>query len=118
MTSGVYERMPVAARFWGKVECRGDCWEWTGSRIWSGYGMFWKDGRYQRAHRVAYELTNGEVPADLFVLHRCDNRGCVNPDHLDIGTHRDNMRDRNERGRTAQGRRGSKGQRRFLEVLP
>jgi hypothetical protein len=81
------------------------CWEWTGSKYRCGYGQTWS-GEYtdkghtkcEGAHRVMWKCVNGD-PGDLFVLHKCDNRGCVNPDHLFLGTHIDNMKDRNTKGR-------------------
>ena len=87
--------------FWSKVR-RGDgCWEWTGALSLKGYGKVWLQkghGAQKRrrvvlfAHRVAWFLTHQEDPARL-VLHRCDNKRCVRPDHLYVGTNADNMRD-------------------------
>ena len=90
----------VGARFWSKVDRTGDCWEWTASLDTSGYGRF-KVQSYQSvsAHRVAYTLTNLEHPKDMLVLHSCDNRKCVNPAHLRLGTAKDNSDDMYKRGR-------------------
>lgn len=83
------------------------CWEWTASKC-CGYGQFRALGEYG-AHRVMYRWLIGGIPEGLYVLHKCDNPGCVNPEHLEIGTHQDNMDDRSERGRTAVGdRNGSR----------
>ena len=79
-------------RFWEKVDKSGDCWEWTGAKNDSGYG-FIRNGDMERAHRFSYELAKGEIPANMHVLHSCDNPGCVNPKHLSIGTHQDNVQD-------------------------
>lgn len=71
-----------------------DCWEWIGGPR-SGYGLY----RSRRAHRVAYELANGPILGGLHVLHSCDNRRCVNPAHLRLGTNEENMADMYARGR-------------------
>jgi len=85
-------------RFWSLADQSGDCWTWSGTRRKDGYGLFWAGGRQVRAHRHAYELANGPIAPNLSVLHSCDNRPCVRPDHLRVGTQRDNMADLTERG--------------------
>lgn len=92
----------VAARFWTKVRrpASDECWPWTGAlSTKSGYGRICVDGRVVNAHRVAWALTHGPIPEGMDVLHRCDNPPCVSPDHLFLGTHADNMRDRKQKGR-------------------
>lgn len=77
-----------------------DCIEWTGARFKTGYGMVSGRGKPRRAHRVAYEEAYGPIPDGLFVLHSCDNRICINPEHLHLGTNADNMREMSERKRS------------------
>lgn len=86
------------ARFWSKVSKSEGCWEWTAA-LRSGYGVFYADGRLHRAHRVSWEIANGPIAEGLLVCHRCDNRRCVRPDHLFLGTSTDNNRDMTEKGR-------------------
>lgn len=85
--------------FWSQVDMDGDCWEWLGHRQRDGYGTVKYDRETERAHRVAWILARGIIPPGLHVLHRCDNPPCVNPDHLWLGTHLENMRDRDSKNR-------------------
>ena len=86
-------------RFWASVYKSDGCWLWTGHVNGSGYGLIRWRGRQSLAHRISFELHRGPVPLGLFVLHRCDEPPCVNPDHLYVGTKADNARDMMERGR-------------------
>lgn len=77
------------------------CIEWTGHTVGGGYGQVRHNGKDAYAHRVAFERAFGAIPKGMFVLHKCDNRPCCNPDHLFLGTHADNMRDKVKKGRSA-----------------
>jgi hypothetical protein len=86
--------MQVTDRFWAKVQKGDGCWEWSAGRLPVGYGRFRvSPEREALAHRYSYELNVGPVPDGLCVLHRCDNPSCVRPDHLFVGTHKDNTQD-------------------------
>lgn len=85
--------------FWSKVDKSNDCWEWTRTRDKDGYGIFCFGGENYRAHRYSFMLTTGNLDKKILVLHKCDNPGCVNPSHLFLGTHRDNVLDMIKKGR-------------------
>jgi HNH endonuclease len=96
----------IASRFWSKVD-RSDgpdsCWNWTGAIDSPGYGAFKINTKKVNSHRVAWALVNDEWPQNSCVIHKCDNRLCCNPDHLSLGSKKDNMQDCIERGRFAVG---------------
>lgn len=78
-----------------KVDKRGtdDCWEWLGVKAGNGYGQFWDGQTMVGAHRYSWELFFDSIPEGKLVLHKCNNRSCVNPYHLYVGDQSDNMRD-------------------------
>lgn len=91
--------------FWSKVDIkdRANCWQWLASIRGDGYGQYHFDERNQGAHRVAFQLAIGEIPNGLHVCHHCDNKECVNPDHLYLATNRQNLIDAGRRGLLKQG---------------
>src|SRR5216683_2220131 len=112
-------------RFWEKVKKLSPCWIWIGATTPQGYGSIATiringKGFTELAHRVAYELTYGDIPRGMFVCHTCDNRFCVNPSHLFLGTHQDNMQDMHQKGRSIEHtkpERHARGERQHLAKL-
>lgn len=88
---------PLAERIWSRVRQTETCWLWEGPVYRSGYGRIKVDGKQTRAHRAVWLMLFGPIPDGLHVLHSCDVKLCVRPDHLHLGTHQDNMRELNER---------------------
>lgn len=116
VAADLLECLDIAERFWSKVDKNGptvdhvpgisNCWVWAvPSTNRGGYGLFRvsKRSMLATAHRVAWSIHNGPIPKGLCVLHRCDNRRCVRPEHLWLGTQRDNIQDMVRKGRIASG---------------
>lgn len=118
MATGIYERKKKdpSIRFFRniKINSINDCWEWTGYRERRGYGKFGFDGG-TLAHRFSYLYHKGEITEGMQVCHSCDNTSCVNPDHLWLGTNRDNQVDCIKKGRAF--RNSPKGSRNGLSKL-
>lgn len=96
-------------RFLEKVKKTDTCWIFFSIIRTNGYGLFWLNGKNWNAHRASYLLHKGEIPIGAWVLHTCDNRACVNPDHLYLGDIFQNAKDMVDRGRIATGlRHGTK----------
>ena len=96
-------RESLEKRFWRNVKKTEGCWLWVGSTKRGGYGQLQVCKHNVSAHRFSYELVNGSIPKNLYVCHNCDNPCCVRPDHLFLGTHKENMQDARSKGRTSRG---------------
>ena len=93
-------------RFFSRINKTSTCWLWTGTRTKSGgYGILSIDGKYARTHRISFEIHKGKIPAGMHVCHKCDNPPCVNPEHLFLGSHLDNMKDMGRKGRHVPAKR-------------
>lgn len=97
-------KCPKVIRFWKYVKKANGCWKWTGSKDNHGYGQIRiAVNRCEKAHRISWEIHNGPIPEGLWVLHKCDNPECCNPEHLFTGTLQDNIMDMVKKGRQSKG---------------
>lgn len=93
----------VLPRIMARTRLGPGCWQWTGPDNGTGYARIGVGGGYAMAHRLVFMANHGPIPPGMVVRHTCDNRRCVNPDHLVLGTQDDNVRDMVERGRCPRG---------------
>jgi hypothetical protein len=94
-------------RFWDKVDKSGECWIWKGTKFRTGYGMFRFEGKVGSSHRASWKLSHGDIMEGMCVLHTCDNKLCVNPQHLWLGSQQDNIDDMWRKGRWKTGGRSN-----------
>lgn len=103
---GITLRESEILRFWSKVEKTDGCWLWIGAKSAHRYGHLHFAGMQVKAHRFSWQMHFGAIPDGMEVCHRCDVGICVRPDHLFLGTHKDNMNDRDAKCRLGRRERG------------
>lgn len=92
----------IEQRFWDKVEKTNTCWLWIGYKMKSGHGQFQTLEKVDYAYRYSWLLHYGDIPKGMYVCHKCDNGSCVNPEHLFLGTQKDNVHDMQRKNRSAK----------------
>lgn len=108
-----WPKRTIEERFWSHVRKTDSCWYWQGAHDVGGYGQFMLSATcgHMKTHRLAWEWARGPIPAGMFICHNCDTPACVRPDHLFLGSNRDNMADMRAKGRSLTGDRNTMRQR-------
>ncbi len=117
---GKKQTVSLEDKFWSFVDKKGEdnCWEWTGNLFKQGYGrMYHHSTKEPKAHRLSYMINIGNIPEGLLVCHICNNKSCVNPKHLYVGTNQDNSDDMKNSGRSLTGEKASASKLKEEEVL-
>jgi hypothetical protein len=107
----------IVNRFFNKITIEKSCWEWTAGKDSFGYGRILFNGKNTHAHRVSWVIHNGNIEKGMCVLHKCDNPGCVNPQHLFLGDRTDNHRDMMTKGRFAKNKCEKNGRSKLTKDL-
>jgi len=102
--------LSLKERFYSKfiINNENGCWEWAANRYPKGYGCFKLNGKSNVAHRISYEIHVGKIQDKMVICHKCDNPCCVNPDHLFMGTQKQNLLDRDIKGRSIIGEKNGR----------
>ena len=98
MNYSKFKNLPFEERFWNKVKKTDTCWLWKATKTAYGYGQLGGNGKRKYAHRVSYEMAYGKIPKGMLILHQCDIKACVNPSHLKLGNHSQNLIEAYARG--------------------